>query len=83
MCIDLPKTSFIAMDARHCAGSEMSELMSYAASVGSKAAKKKANKRKGHIKSCFLHTSVFFVGLELIVWRPWSVSYTHLTLPTR
>jgi len=41
MCIDLPKTSFIAMDARHCAGSEMSELMSYAASVGSKAAKKK------------------------------------------
>ena len=43
MCIDLPKTSFIAMDARHCAGSEMSELMSYAASVGSKAAKKNKN----------------------------------------
>jgi nicotinate phosphoribosyltransferase len=41
MCIDLPKTSFIAMDARHCAGSDMSNLMSYAASVGSKAARKK------------------------------------------
>ena len=27
MCLDLPKTSFIAMDARHCAGTEMSELM--------------------------------------------------------
>lgn len=41
MCIDLPKTSFIAMDARHCAGSDMSNLMSYAASVGSKSARKK------------------------------------------
>ena len=41
MCMDLPKTSFIAMDARHCAGSEMSHLMSYASSVGSKAAKKR------------------------------------------
>ncbi len=38
MCCDLPKTAFIAFDARHCAGSEMAELMAYAASVGSKAA---------------------------------------------
>lgn len=34
----LPKTSFLAMDARHCAGTDMAELMAYAASVGSKAA---------------------------------------------
>ena len=35
MCIDMKSTNFIAMDARHCAGSEMSNLMSYGASVGS------------------------------------------------
>jgi nicotinate phosphoribosyltransferase len=35
----LPKTAFLAMDARHCAGSDMAELMAYAASVGSKAAR--------------------------------------------
>jgi nicotinate phosphoribosyltransferase len=41
MCMDLPKVSFLAMDARHCAGTEMAELMAYAASVGSKRAKEK------------------------------------------
>jgi nicotinate phosphoribosyltransferase len=35
MCADLPKVAFMAMDARHCAGAEMAELMAYAASVGS------------------------------------------------
>ena len=35
MCTDLPYAGFLAMDARHCAGSEMAELMAYAASVGS------------------------------------------------
>lgn len=39
MCIDLPKVRFIAMDARHCAGAEMADMMAYAASVGSEAAK--------------------------------------------
>ena len=29
MCRDLPKVGFLAMDARHCAGTEMSEIMSY------------------------------------------------------
>jgi len=40
MCCDLPKVAFIAMDARHCAGTEMEALMGYAASVGSTAAQK-------------------------------------------
>ena len=40
MCVDLPKTAFLAMDARHCAGAEMAEQMAYAASVGSAAAKR-------------------------------------------
>ncbi len=39
MARTLPKVGFLAMDARHCAGLEMAEMMAYAASVGSKAAK--------------------------------------------
>lgn len=38
MCMELPQTAFMAMDARHCAGQEMADLMAYGASVGSKAA---------------------------------------------
>lgn len=41
MCVELPKTAFLAMDARHCAGSDMAELMAYGASVGSNKAKSK------------------------------------------
>jgi nicotinate phosphoribosyltransferase len=40
MCCDLPNVRFLAMDARHCAGPEMAEMMAYAASVGSKAARR-------------------------------------------
>ncbi len=42
MCADMPKSAFLAMDARHCAGGqEMAEMMAYAASVGSARAKRK------------------------------------------
>ena len=41
MCVELPDVSFLAMDARHCAGSEMAEIMAYGASVGSDKAKLK------------------------------------------
>lgn len=40
MAISLPRARFLAMEARHCAGYEMQELMAYAASVGSRAAQK-------------------------------------------
>ena len=40
MCLALPQVAFLAMDARHCAGAEMQELMAYAASVGSAAARR-------------------------------------------
>jgi nicotinate phosphoribosyltransferase len=40
MCLALPKAAFLAMEARHCAGAEMQEMMAYAASVGSEAAKR-------------------------------------------
>ncbi len=39
MCLELPRVDFLAMEARHCAGAEMQEIMAYAASVGSGAAK--------------------------------------------
>ncbi|MEN2975585.1 nicotinate phosphoribosyltransferase [Tistrella bauzanensis] len=38
MAVALPRAAFLAMDARHCAGAEMAEMMAYAASVGSIAA---------------------------------------------
>ena len=40
MALALPKVAFLAMDARHCAGAEMQDLMAYACSVGSAAAKR-------------------------------------------
>ena len=40
MALSLPKVAFLAMEARHCAGAEMQDMMSYAASVGSDAAKR-------------------------------------------
>jgi nicotinate phosphoribosyltransferase len=39
MCMALPTVPFLAMDARHCAGAEMQDMMAYAASVGSAAAR--------------------------------------------
>ncbi|MGH7056411.1 MAG: nicotinate phosphoribosyltransferase, partial [Acetobacteraceae bacterium] len=38
MCLALPRVGFLAMEARHCAGAEMQDMMAYAASVGSAAA---------------------------------------------
>jgi nicotinate phosphoribosyltransferase len=42
MCAELPRAAFLAMDARHCAGAEMAEVMAYAASVGSAHARRVA-----------------------------------------
>ena len=47
MCLELPQVTFLAMEARHCAGAEMQEMMAYAASVGSRAAQ--AEGAKGFI----------------------------------
>ncbi len=40
MSLALPAVPFLAMEARHCAGGEMQEMMAYAASVGSAAARR-------------------------------------------
>jgi nicotinate phosphoribosyltransferase len=44
MCLELPGVNFLAMEARHCAGAEMQDMMAYAASVGSNAAKREGAK---------------------------------------
>ncbi len=44
MALSLPEVAFLAMEARHCAGAEMQDMMSYAASVGGDAAKKEGAK---------------------------------------
>ena len=44
MCVVLPRVGFLAMEARHCAGAEMQEIMGYAASVGSAAAQREGAK---------------------------------------
>ena len=59
MCVELPKVAFLAMDARHCAGSDMAELMAYGAAVGSSKARKKAG-AKGFTASSTDATARFF-----------------------
>jgi nicotinate phosphoribosyltransferase len=44
MAMALPDAAFLAMDARHCAGAEMQDIMGYAASVGSAAARREGAK---------------------------------------
>jgi nicotinate phosphoribosyltransferase len=44
MCLALPQAAFLAMEARHCAGAEMQDMMAYAAAVGSEAARREGAK---------------------------------------
>ncbi|WP_374312580.1 nicotinate phosphoribosyltransferase [Dongia sp.] len=59
MCADLPNVAFLAMDARHCAGLEMAEMMAYAASVGSARAHRKV-KATGFIGNATQATAHYF-----------------------
>jgi nicotinate phosphoribosyltransferase len=61
MCVDLPKTAFLAMDARHCAGAEMAEMMAYAAAVGSTAAKREVG-AIGFVGNATAATASYFGG---------------------
>ncbi len=58
MALALPHVAFLAMDARHCAGAEMQELMAYAASVGSSAAQKEG--AVGFVGNANNATAAFF-----------------------
>ncbi|MDJ0950345.1 MAG: nicotinate phosphoribosyltransferase [Alphaproteobacteria bacterium] len=59
MCVDLPQTAFLAFDARHCAGTEMAEMMAYAASVGSAKARRKVG-AKGFVGNATDATAHYF-----------------------
>jgi nicotinate phosphoribosyltransferase len=59
MCADLPRVAFLAMDARHCAGLEMADMMAYAASVGSDRARRKVG-AKGFIGNATRATAHYF-----------------------
>src|SRR5215831_10481685 len=59
MCADLPQVAFLAMDARHCAGTEMADIMAYAASVGSARARRKVN-AKGFVGNATEATAHYF-----------------------
>ena len=59
MCADLPKVAFLAMDARHCAGTEMAEMMAYAAAVGSERARRKSG-AVGFVANATAATAHFF-----------------------
>jgi nicotinate phosphoribosyltransferase len=59
MCTDLPYVGFLAMDARHCAGAEMAEMMAYAASVGSARARREAG-AKGFVGNASDATARYF-----------------------
>lgn len=63
MCADMPETAFLAMDARHCAGSDMAEMMAYGASVGSALARSKHG-AKGFIGNATDATAHFFGNSE-------------------
>ena len=59
MCVELPNVGFLAMDARHCAGLEMADMMAYAASVGSQAAQSQVG-AKGFVGNATNATAHYF-----------------------
>jgi nicotinate phosphoribosyltransferase len=59
ICVDLPAVQFLAFDSRHCAGTEMAEMMAYAASVGSARARRKAG-AKGFLGNATDATAHYF-----------------------
>jgi nicotinate phosphoribosyltransferase len=62
MCLELPQAAFLAMDARHCAGAEMAEMMAYAAAVGGRAAQ--AEGARGFIGNATDATAPWFAPAD-------------------
>ena len=80
MCVELPEVDFLAMDARHCAGLEMAEMMAYAAAVGSKAAQFQVG-AKGFIGNATNATSHYFGNSEGMGTMPHAfIGYAGSTL---
>ena len=60
MSLALPDVAFLAMEARHCAGAEMQDMMAYAAAVGSRAAQ--AEGARGFVGNANDGTAHWFGG---------------------
>jgi nicotinate phosphoribosyltransferase len=79
MCLALPEVGFLAMEARHCAGAEMQDLMSYGASVGSAAARKEG--ATGFVGSAAQATAHWFGATRGVGTMPHSlIGYAGSTL---
>tara|TARA_R110002124_G_scaffold38253_4_gene121494 strand:+ start:56131 stop:57309 length:1179 start_codon:yes stop_codon:yes gene_type:complete len=80
MCATLPKVAFMAMDARHCAGTEMADQMAYACSVGSQAAREQAG-AKGFIGNATKATAPHFGNTDGMGTMPHAmIGYAGSTL---
>lgn len=71
MALSLPAVAFLAMDARHCAGAEMQDMMAYAASVGSAAARQEG--AKGFVGNANDGTAHWFGGARGLGTMPHSL----------
>ena len=79
MCLALPGAAFMAMEARHCAGAEMQDMMSYGASVGSNAAR--AEGAKGFVGCATTATAHWFGATRGVGTMPHSlIGYAGSTL---
>ena len=63
LCSTLPRVAFLAMEARHCAGIEMTEMAAYGASVGSRRAVEEKGAR-GFVGAAAHATARFFAQKE-------------------
>ena len=71
MCLALPNAAFLAMEARHCAGREMQDMMGYAAAIGSVAAKKEG--ARGFIGNANNFTAHWFGNVRGLGTMPHSL----------
>jgi len=79
MCLALPHVAFLAMDARHCAGAEMQDLMAYACAVGSRAAQREG--AKGFVGNATDATAHYFGAPRGLGTMPHAlVGYANSTL---
>ena len=80
MCAALPRTRFVAFDARHCAGLEMADMMAYAAAVGSEAARREVG-AVGFVGNATDATAHYFGGQAGLGTMPHAlVGYAGSTL---
>ncbi|MBP0493600.1 nicotinate phosphoribosyltransferase [Roseomonas indoligenes] len=79
MCLELPQVEFLAMEARHCAGAEMQEIMAYASSIGGKAAK--AEGARGFVGNANDATAHYYGALRGLGTMPHAlIGYAGSTL---